>query len=50
MPIVIIILAVLALLCFLAATIQVQTPAARPIHWGWAGLALLTVIYLLSRS
>lgn len=50
MPMLITVFAVLALLCFLAGTIQVQAPAPRPINWTAAGLALLTIIYLLTRG
>ena len=50
MPIVVTVFTALALLAFLAATIQVQVPTARPINWGWAGLALLTLVYLLVRA
>ena len=50
MPMLITVLTVLALLCFLAGTVQIQPPAARPINWTAAGLALFTIVYLLTRG
>ena len=50
MPIIIVVFTVLALLCFLAGTVQIQPPAVRPINWTAAGLALLTIVYLLTKS
>ncbi|HEU0180301.1 MAG TPA: hypothetical protein VFV58_39195 [Blastocatellia bacterium] len=48
MPILTILLLVAALLCFLAGTVQVQAPTARPINWQSAGLALLTIVFLIT--
>lgn len=39
---------VLALLSFLVGTINVQVPAGRQINWVSAGLALVTLAYLIS--
>jgi len=48
MPILIVVLLVAALFCFLAGTVQMQLPTARPINWQSLGLALLVIVYLLS--
>jgi hypothetical protein len=39
---------VLGTLCFLIGTINVQVPAGRQINWVSAGLALLTLAWLVS--
>lgn len=39
---------VLALLCFLIGTVQPQYPQGKPIYWPSAGLALLTLAWLVS--
>jgi hypothetical protein len=41
------VLAVLALICFLLGIVGAQPPATRPINWVSAGLSLLTIIYLI---
>ena len=46
MPVLVIVFALLALLCFLLGTVQAQLPATRPINWVSAGLTLLTLAYL----
>jgi ABC-type uncharacterized transport system permease subunit len=38
---------VLALLAFLVGTVNVQPPGTRQINWTCAGLALLTLAYLV---
>ena len=48
MALVVTIFVVLALLCFLVGTINVQVPAGRQINWVSAGLALLTLAWLVS--
>ena len=47
MPIIVIVFLVLALLCFLVGTINVQPPATRQINWTCAGLALLVLAYFV---
>jgi hypothetical protein len=47
MPIIVLVFVILALLCFLVGTINVQPPATRQINWTCAGLALLTLAYLV---
>lgn len=39
---------VLGLLCFLLGVVNAQVPAGRPIGWTSAGLALLTLAWLVS--
>jgi len=38
---------VLALICFLVGTINLQPPVTRPINWMSAGLALLVLAYFV---
>jgi len=45
------ILAGLALICFMLGMMGAQpAAAARPINWESAGLALLTIVYLITRA
>jgi len=50
MSILTLMLLIAALLCFLAGTVQVQTPAARPINWQSLGLTLLTIVFLINNA
>ncbi len=47
MPVIVMVFLVLALLCFLIGTINIQPPGTRQINWVSAGLALLVLAYLV---
>jgi len=46
MPMIVLVFVILALLCFLVGTINVQPPGTRQINWTCAGLVLLVLAYL----
>jgi len=50
MPLTVIILTILAMICFLAGIVNVQPSAGRPVNWISAGLALVVLAYLVSRG
>lgn len=43
----ILIIQILALVCFIAAALGVSGPASRPIAWGWVGLFLWLLSLML---
>jgi ABC-type uncharacterized transport system permease subunit len=47
MPVVRMVFLVLALLCFLFGTVNVQPPGTRQINWTCAGLTLLVLAYFV---
>ena len=47
MPLIVITFIILAVLCFLVGTINVQPPGTRQINWTCAGLVLLVLAYLM---
>lgn len=47
MPMIVTVFLILALICFLVGTVNVQPPGTRQIHWTCAGLALLVLAYLV---
>jgi len=47
MPIIVLVFVILALICFLVGTINIQPPASRQINWTCAGLGLLVLAYLV---
>ena len=49
-PTIVVVFVILALLCFLLGTINAQVPAGRSINWTAAGLALLTLAWLMTRG
>jgi hypothetical protein len=51
MPLLIMILLILAFLCFLIGTVQLQPPGiSSRINWSSLGLAFLTLVYLMMRT
>lgn len=46
MPMIVTVLVILALICFLVGTINIQPPGTRQINWVSAGLGLLVLAYL----
>jgi len=50
MGVTVIVLLILALICFLAGIINAQPPGTRSVNWVSAGLALLTLLYLITRG
>jgi ABC-type uncharacterized transport system permease subunit len=47
MPVIVTVFLIMALLCFLIGTINIQPPGTRQINWTSAGLALLVLAYLV---
>jgi len=43
----ILILQILALVCFIVAALGMSAPASRPIGWGWVGLFLWLLSLML---
>ena len=50
MPIVVLVFVILALVLFLVGVVNAQIPAGRQINWTAAGLALLTLAWLVGRQ
>jgi VIT1/CCC1 family predicted Fe2+/Mn2+ transporter len=44
---IVLVFVILALLCFLVGTVNIQPPGTRQINWMSAGLALLALAYLV---